>query len=37
VNKFRKKRNATEKCKNLAENHLLEFQKACNVFLKGAG
>ena len=26
--KFRKKRNTAEKCENLAENYLLEFQKA---------
>ena len=37
VNKFRKKRNNAEKCENLAENYLLEFQKAWNVFLKEAG
>ena len=37
INKFRKNRNTAEKCGNLAENYLLEFQKAWNVFLKGAG
>ena len=37
MKKFRKKRNTAEKCENLAENYLLEFQKAWNVFLKGAG
>ena len=30
-------RNNAEKCEYLAENYLLEFQKAWNVFLKGAG
>ena len=28
VNKFRKKKNTAEKCENLTENYLLEFQKA---------
>ena len=28
VNKFKKRRNAAEKCDNLVESHLLEFQKA---------
>ena len=28
VNKFRKKRSTAEKCENLAENYMLEFQKA---------
>ena len=35
--KIRMMTNNAEKCEYLAENYLLEFQKAWNVFLKGAG